>query len=208
MADVAIVAGNSWTASTYAPYNSNIYPIKECNFDLSRRGQDKDFERARRSFAWMGSSGLVHKGLDLLLEVFSRLPEVELYVLGSLDSEEDFVRLYHKELFDTPNIYSIGRVDIRSTQFTEVTDACAYVIYPSCSEGQSGSVVTCMYQGLIPIVSQETGVDVSDFGIMLDDCRLETIRQTVLQASSVSPDRCRELAEQTLKEAKATYSRQ
>ncbi len=44
-----------------------------------------------------------------------------------------------------------------------------FSIFPSCSEGQSGSVLTTMSLGLIPIVTKEVGIDVFDKGFLIND---------------------------------------
>jgi hypothetical protein len=52
-------------------------------------------------------------------------------------------------------------------------------VYPSCSEGQSGAVLTCLHAGLIPIMSCESGVDAGDFGKVLTTSTVPEIRDAV-----------------------------
>ena len=40
--------------------------------------EGKDFEVCRPHFMWLGSRGFVHKGLDVVLEAFSEMPELAL----------------------------------------------------------------------------------------------------------------------------------
>jgi hypothetical protein len=47
---------------------------------------------------------MVHKGLDLVLEAFARMPECQLTIVGPVRNEPEFVNVYRKELFHTPNI--------------------------------------------------------------------------------------------------------
>src|SRR5262249_50628701 len=69
-------------------------------------------------------------------------------------------------------------------QFVRISTESLGVVYPSCSEGQCGSVVTCLHAGLIPVVSRETGVDVDPaFGVVLADCSVEGIRRAIAELS-------------------------
>lgn len=135
----------------------------------------------KRSFLYFGSGGCVHKGLDLLLEVFSEdgFP-CDLYVCGCFKFEEDFESCYYHELYECPNIHPIGFVSTEGEQFKAIVDKCVYAIMPSCSEGVAGSVLTTMSEGLINICSRECGLD-DDEVIHLKDCSIETIRATVLE---------------------------
>ncbi len=41
---------------------------------------------------WFGSGGMIHKGLDLVLEVFARMQEYHLHICGPVHHEEDFCK--------------------------------------------------------------------------------------------------------------------
>src|SRR4029077_13485057 len=123
----------------------------------------KNFDQVRRSFVWIGSSGLVRKGLDVILEAFSQMPDFDLYVCGSRGKlagksrtsawfaiEEDFEEEYHRALYETPNTDTMGRGDTNGAAFADIAERCVGMAYASCSEGQSGGVITCMHWGLIP----------------------------------------------------------
>ncbi|MEO8324215.1 MAG: glycosyltransferase [Nitrospirota bacterium] len=147
----------------------------------------KDFEACRSRFLWLGSEGMVHKGLDLVLEAFAGMPEYHLTVCGPVAREKDFEQAYFQELYHTPNIHTHGWIDVESTEFTELTNHCLGLVYPSCSETNAGSVLTCLHAGLIPIISYESGVDVGkDAGIVLDDCSIEAIQEAVRQMATAS----------------------
>ncbi|HYJ32039.1 MAG TPA: hypothetical protein VE326_02350, partial [Candidatus Binatia bacterium] len=60
--------------------------------------------RDPRCFLFLASLGQVHKGLDLLLEVFAARPALTLIVLSRFRQEPDFVDAYRRELFESANI--------------------------------------------------------------------------------------------------------
>ncbi len=158
----------------------------------------KDFEACRFRFLWLGSEGMIHKGLDLVLEAFAGMPEYHLTVCGPVAKEKDFEQAYFPELYHTPNIHTHGWIDVESAEFMDLTNRCLGLVYPSCSETNAGSVLTSMHAGLIPIISYECGVDVGkDEGVVLDDCSIEAIREAVRQISSSSTQALRRMSKKS-----------
>ncbi len=186
--DLAIMIGNTYTFATYKDFHfkkTALVPNTGYNFNFTF---DKN-QKKSTSFIYMGSAGAVHKGLDLLLEVFCELGSpYKLFVCGYYENEEDFVKEYHKELYDTGNIVSVGFVDIWSDKFKELSSECSFTVLPSCSEGCAGTVSTCMSAGIIPICSRMCGYE-EDEVIMLDNCDKDTIKRAIIVASKMDmPD--------------------
>jgi glycosyltransferase involved in cell wall biosynthesis len=207
-ADCATILGNEFTISTYRYANKPIYPVPLATAVLYPWPEGKDFEACRKRFLWFGSGGLVHKGLDLVLEAFAEMPDYHLTVCGPIHEERDFEQAFYRELYQTPNTHTIGWVDISAPEFLEITNSCVGLIYPSCSEGQSGGVVTSLHAGLIPIVSYESGVDVDDFGFLLKDCSIENIKEAIRMVSSVSAQELQERARWAWEFARANHTRE
>ena len=65
----------------------------------------------------------MHKGLDLVLEAFARMPELHLTVCGPIHEEPAFEAAFRRELYETPNIETLGWVDIASPAFAELLRA-------------------------------------------------------------------------------------
>jgi glycosyltransferase involved in cell wall biosynthesis len=205
-ADYIVGFGNQFTMNTWSKHFSQP---KYCfnNYGIPIQPiTEKSFEAARQNFLYFASGGNVGKGLAHLLEVFPKLENLNLYVCGSFRSEPDFCNCYHKELFDTSNIHPIGWVRIDSKKFMDILNQCAYVVLPSCSEGQAGSVVQCMYAGLIPVVTKEVGIDTEDFGITFKNDSLEEIEQTILELSVKPVEWVREKSAATFKVAREKYT--
>jgi glycosyltransferase involved in cell wall biosynthesis len=174
-ADAIIVLGDSSMKDTYSKY-SKVLTIDNASFDDPHFNTvEKDYGIAKGNFLFFAGAGNIHKGLDLAIEAFAGLNE-NLYIMTVLDRE--VLEVYEEEL-RLPNIHLIGEVPMRTEKFYRIIDKCAYVILPSCSEGQAGSVVECMNQGLIPIVSKETRLDARNYGVVLNKTSIETIRETV-----------------------------
>lgn len=186
-ADCATILGNEFTQGTFAYAHKPLYPIP-LSTTVQFPFMEKDFGKIRRNFLWLGSGGMVHKGLDLVLDAFSKLPDYNLVVCGPVHQEPDFEKAYYEELYRSPNIRTLGFTDVTGTQFQEIVKNSCGLVYPSCSEGQAGSVITCLHAGLIPVISYESGVDIGDFGILLEKCSVKEITAAVEKLSGKSAD--------------------
>jgi hypothetical protein len=206
-ADCATILGNEFTLSTYRYAAKPLYPVPISTVTLYPWPETKNFERCRTRFLWFGSDGFVHKGLDLALEAFTEMPDCHLTICGPIDREPDFQRVYSRELYHTPNIETVGWVDVSSSKFLEVTNECIGLIYPSCSEGQCGAVVTCLHTGLIPIISYESGVDVEGFGFLLRHCQIDEIKASIRMVANLPAEELKRRARKAWEFARAHHTR-
>jgi len=195
-ADYAVVLGNDFTMGTYAYGKKPMFPLNVPTPNTYPSPKGKNFDSCKKNFLWIGSSGFVHKGLDLVLEAFVQLPDCQLTVCGPLEKwgKREFCRQFHDELYETTNIKTVDWIDVSSNSFQNIVNDSVALIYPSCAEGQAGSVVTCMQAGLIPVISYESGVDVHDYGIILADCSVDTIIQSIRKISGLENDKLAQMA--------------
>jgi glycosyltransferase involved in cell wall biosynthesis len=207
-ADYATVLGNEFTLNTYRYANKPMFRVPISTPVVYPWPAEKDFETCRKQFLWFGSSGMVHKGLDLVLEAFLEMPEYHLTVCGPVQEEKDFEEAFYKELYQTPNIHILGWIDIGSPEFIEITKNCVGLVYPSCSEGGGGSVISCMHAGVIPIVSYESSVDVDDFGVILKNCSIAKIKDSVRMIAGLSAEELHLMSRKAWEHARANHTRE
>ena len=206
-ADCGTVIGNEFTVETYRYANKPLYRVPSAWPAVYPWPETKDFAACRNRFIWFGGEGMVHKGLDLVLEAFMTLPDCYLTVCGPVEKEKDFVKAYRRELYETDNIHLFGWMDVDSPQFLELANHCAALIRPSCAEGGSAAVVGGMHAGLIPIISRESSLDVSpEFGILLGTSSIEEIREAVRSVASRPANEVREMALHTWRRARQEHS--
>jgi hypothetical protein len=182
-ADVILLLGNEFVKDTYdRVFHPKIRLINNVAlFDWRR----KEAGRPSRNFIFLSSVGQVHRGLDLVLEVFAKRSE-RLYVLSDFAAETEFVAAYRKELFQTKNIVPVGFVSTNSRRFRNLVDDVTFGVLPSCSEGQSSSVLNLMALGVIPIVTRNTGVNVAPFGVNISGLTPQTVERAVGVAANLS----------------------
>lgn len=136
---------------------------------------------SRNNILWFGSKGLIHKGLDILIDAVKDMP-IYLNCYGIQKNEYD---LFNK--LKAPNIYNKGHINVLSNSFIdEVVLKHNFIIFPSCSEGMNTAVATCMAYGIIPIVTKECGFEPADCILELDDYHVDSIKTTILYISNLS----------------------
>ena len=208
-ADYATILGNQFTIDSYSYAQKPIYRIPISTTATYSWNEEKNYKTCRNSFIWFGSGGLVHKGLDLVLDAFTEMPDYHLTVCGPIKEDKEFEEAFYQELYEAPNIHTIGWVDVESSDFLEITNNCLGLVYPSCSEGGGGSVINCMHAGLIPIVSYESSVDINDdFGIILKDCTIDEIKKSIIKLSNLPAGELKRMARKTWEYARANHSRE
>lgn len=162
LVDGIIALGNEVCAKSYQKdYDGKVLSVP-APFYKTQNAENVIKHRkanANRSFLWFASSGLIHKGLDLLLDYFFQHPDLTLHICGNIKNDPDFIKVYQNELFQTKNIITHDFIDIQSKTFEDILKKCSFVIYPSCSEGGSPSALTTIGNGgLIPIITKETTI--------------------------------------------------
>jgi len=144
--------------------------------------------RELNKFLCFAGNGLIYKGVDILIEVFRELPEMELIICGP--KEDALFQAYERELSGNGNIHYEGFVRINSDRFNELCGECAYVILNSASEGVATSVSTCMRCGLVPVTNYEVGINLDDFGFLIDNSEgmIKGTAKAVVKASSITAE--------------------
>lgn len=207
--DVIFSKGNPTIQQTYAFAGRPIRRIHGTALRTFPWDGTKDFTRRRRGFLWMGSWGLVLKGLDLVLEAFAGMPEYDLFVCGPIAKEEDFAAEYRQELQDTPNIHLLGWLDLAGQEFRDVLSNCVAQVNFSASEGAGGSVLTGMHAGLIPVVNPETAVDVEpEYGVLSPESSVEAIQAAVRTVGSASATEVERMARSAWDFVRARHTRE
>jgi glycosyltransferase involved in cell wall biosynthesis len=205
-ADRVTILGNKTTQATYAFAKKPLFPIPLSTTNEFPFPEEKDFAAVQKSFIWFGGGGSVHKGLDLVLELFAQHPEYQLSVCGKIDS--DFERAYFRELHELPNITLYGWVHPSGDIFTSLVSKAVALIHPSCSEGQSGAVILGLHASLIPIVTKESGVDVEPFGITLPDASSASLRDAVQSIANAMPETLSARAKEAWQYARTHHTRE
>lgn len=192
-ADLIIVLGNKDTAATYKGF-LNVMSLEAASIAETRSVpiEDKDHLQTRMHFLFISGPGNIHKGLDLAIDYFLTNPKLHLHVMTRLDS--DFEQYYADALHHTPNIHYHGFIPQRSRRFYEIVDMCSASILLSCSEGSPGSMIESMEQGLIPIITRTSHLDIGKAGVIIEDTKAQSIAKAIETIAAKSPNQLARMA--------------
>lgn len=179
--DLVIALGNDFVKRTYQEQTNS----KVESLNLFFRGGEKTdllskkYSSAKNKFIWWGSAGAIHKGLDLLLEVFLKRKDIELYVCG-YKPEYPFHEYFMRVINENTNIHDVGFVMIDSAQYFQLLNECAATVYPSISEGGApGIVQLACVGGIIPIVPKNIGLDVPFSDLTISEFNAEAVEKSI-----------------------------
>lgn len=146
----------------------------------------------RTQFVWMGSTGSLLKGLDIVLDFFMLHPEYHLHVIGTMDT--DFGEYYLPLLKDATNITLWGFQQVGSNRFINILGNVTFCIYPSASEGGCpGAVIALMKMGIIPLVSSIASFEgINSCGLVLDGISVSSVSLAVEWSQKLSDNEIEE----------------
>lgn len=160
---IACFDANGTTAATFSQLGIPTYGFRNYANPKIQPVEDKE-PNAKNGFLYLAGHLHVLKGLDWLIEIFAKKPELNLYIGGRVS--EELKRIYMDELA-LPNIHMMGFVSLASAQFREICRKTAWYVSPSASEGCAGAVLDAMASGLIPIITTACGVNTHGVGFTL-----------------------------------------
>jgi hypothetical protein len=163
---------------------------------------EKNFLNARRNFLWLGSDAVIHKGLDLLVDIFSSRDDIVLHICGLNKAARELLGIRKKE-----NIHDYGFVNVQSNVFHSIAEQCAYSILPSCSEACATSITTSMSYGLIPVVIKDSGFNrLNVNAVFLEDYKIDYIDKVLTDLSKKNPSELETFSQQVKNFASANFT--
>lgn len=198
---------SNYNAQSLKPYFNEVMTIKanaifNNDYEFNEEEVLSWIPFSKKCFLWFGSDGFIHKGVDLLLDTFRQLPDFYIDFYGLNDKEKP---LFNK--LKTCNAKDCGYIYVQSSEFIEnVIKRHCFLVFPSCSEGMSTAVCTCMAHGIIPIVTKESGFDPHPSIIILHSYRIEDLKDVIEKVSSFSDDKILEMRRQAYEYGRKEYS--
>lgn len=181
ISNVGICINGTYNLNSMKEALPYIYQIN-VNSIYDGRKVEKDHTNTKNSFLWFGSTGLIHKGLDILIDVIKDMPHCSLDIYGA--SSEELLDIKLPE-----NVHNCGKVNIHSKEFLEeVVAKHTFVVSLSCSEGMQSGIATCMNYGLIPILTKETGYDDNPYVLQVDNINIVYLTKYLEQC--INMDTC------------------
>lgn len=168
-------------------YRTKVYPVTENN---------------RYNLVWFGSTGIIHKGLHLLIDFVMKNKKYSLTICGNV--EQELQSLYSQtNILKQPNIKFEGFIGLGDDKYERILSGSAFTILPSCSEGIPGALITPILNGgLLPITSKNTGLHL-DESLIIKELTVEGIESVLFPFESINIDSLNALIANTCVKVKA-----
>jgi glycosyltransferase involved in cell wall biosynthesis len=160
--DAISMFGNEFTKNSYGKLTQNVTQLSMSVTIKPGLIVARNYTTAKKKFLWLNSHGALLKGLDVVIDSFLLLPELELHICGNFENDSIFINIVSAQLSNAPNIKMEGWIDTNDDQFKKLVTDCAWVISTSFSEGGGGSILNCMATGLIPVISRSSSITLPD----------------------------------------------
>ena len=188
-ADALLIVGEegqfSW--DSYKRHNIPMYNyLPGCSSEIKFFNQWIS-TRDRTKFMCFSGDGFICKGVDLVVEAFSRHPELSVHICGP-DSEEAFWDILGPKINNSSNIHYEGFVSVHSKKFEDLSSSCSFCILNTAAEGVVTSVTSLMLAGLVPIVNYQSGINVDNLKLRIknDDDKIKSTEDAIISASKLS----------------------
>lgn len=210
--DGIITYGNETIKESYRKYYSGpIYPLHNIHFKFTDTAkviaEKKDWETARKNFFFIIGSGAVHKGFDIVLDLFAKHPDWELHIGAPVGREKRFFDLY-KETLSLPNIHHYGFLDMTSQTYLDLVKRCGFYLSPTVSEGCPTSVINICSNGkCIPIATKESGLE-EGLEIPIEHLTEYDLEKAILSAQSLTDKELEAMSTAALNYFSTAHSRE
>ena len=168
-ADNILCLGNDIVKNSYI---NNGYPkdkIISINYELMKgKAKQKEYFSPVPKILYVGTELCLRKGFDILYELVNKLYdngyEFELTIIGKPRFAYYF-ELYKKLKQKLKNKLKYHKLVLKE-EYQNIIKQHDFYIFPTIEEGQAGTVLDAMHKGLIPIITQESGIDFSPLGFL------------------------------------------
>ena len=210
--DALILLGGEDVKQNYIKYSSNrtIFNLNTSFFKIHNYKEfveNRNYEESRNNFLFFSGGGMIHKGLDMLLDIFKDRKDINLFVCAPIENEKEFKEIYKNELFKTNNIHFKNFVNLDSEEFKDLIKKCCFVILPSCSEVLPTSIINVVGNGgLIPILSYPSTINLDENCIMIEKNDLKSIVKAIEISINLTVDTLKETSLKIAEKINAGYS--
>lgn len=187
-ADYIFQIGSEFTVETY-PENlrHKILLINQTSHTFKNIDIDQKIKTtSKNDFIWFGSTGTILKGLSVVVEYFLQNQNFNLHIVGPVETE--FLSVFKESIDKVNNIYIYGYLDVESAIFRNLANKCAFLIFPSGSEGgPPGSVINLQKLGVIPLTSRWASCSgIANLGYLLEDLSTSSINNAIDWSQSLT----------------------
>lgn len=207
-AHIVLAANYPRSNNTYGKYKSKFFFIGWAAYlnDLMKVDISvKNFEEGRKHFIYVGGTGgNIQKGMDLLIETFVKCPELHLYIYCNV---EDEIYKHYKPELKLKNIHYIYHYRFKPfhKKLKKILQKINFTIHAPINTGTGTAFIGSMGVGLIPVGYIDL-IAPNDSCVLTDSWQIDDLVKCVKEASSKSPEWCKNASELTVKNHQENWS--
>lgn len=149
----------------------------------------RDFDKGRKNFIYVGGTkGNLQKGLDLLIEAFSKRPDLNLYIYCKVEEE---IMTYCKKELRSKNIHYIyhWRFPVFEKKLRKLLMQCNFSVHAPINIGMGTAFMATLGLGMIPVgyldINEPSGDEV-----LSDDWSVDSLIDSITKASQMPVEWC------------------
>ncbi|MDA7506088.1 hypothetical protein N9868_02425 [Akkermansiaceae bacterium] len=156
---------------------------------LDKKEGERDFDEGRKNFLYVGGTGgNLQKGIDLLLEAFADLPDLNLYIYCKIEVE---IMDRCKHLLKLKNVHYIyhWKYSFFNQKLKALVKKTNFSVHAPINIGMGTAFMATLGVGMIPVGY----VDVADPGegaVLTDSWQVEDLKLCIREASEKTPEWC------------------
>lgn len=175
--DSIFYIGNDFSRSSYEKYQIPLYQLLPIINNKCLLTEDEIRKKKSTNVVYVGGTGLICKGLDIVIDAFLELPDFRLDIFGP-SNENDFWNIYRNKI-KGKNIFFHGFVSPNSSLFRSIVKKATYHVNCPAAEGMATSILFTNSFGVIPIVSENSGIDIQNFGYEIKNEKNSIIKKFI-----------------------------
>lgn len=207
-ADSIICLGNDIVKQSYIDNGYPQHKIFNINYELLK-GDARPKEKFNKipKLLYVGTELCMRKGFDIIYELINNLCDsgydFELTIIGKprFAYYSELCKKLKQKLKNKLKYHKL----VLKEEYQNIIKNHDFYIFPTIEEGQAGTVLDAMYNGIIPIITKESGVDYSPLGYLKPKKNCNKNHEIIKKIFKLSNDDKVKLSKETADYYNATH---
>lgn len=198
--DFIFCFGNTKTLNSYIKNGVPLSKIKTFNYGLlGDLPKIKPSSAGTKNFLYPASAIGLRKGFDIVAGLCGSMAKEEFHIdiVGEPASEAYLSKVRQLAKRYPKNVTFHGYIPANSRAYRALFTSNDFLLFPSLEEGQAGTVIEAMYNGLIPIITAAAGTDFAPLGFLEPQMHSRNNVELLKKAVTLKQSRIKTLKHET-----------
>jgi len=201
VADHILCVGNMAVYNSYISQGVPRNKVRMVNYGTGNvDNKALKAKRTPKSFVYVVSEVGLRKGFDIIDDIVrsAKDKELQLHIVGTANNPYYADKLVKLTKDFPKQVTDHGWVESSSKEYTNILREVSFVIHPGLEEGQAGTVIDALREGVVPILTPTTGIDFSPVGNLEPKLSSEVNTQVIKKALGLDVKQLSGLREKTI----------